>query len=63
MREMELVLVQRRRIRRIWSAFAVIVVLLPLVALGGAWAFVLVPLLLVALLAMREARALRRTPR
>jgi hypothetical protein len=54
---------QRAHLRRILVAFVVIVVLLPLANLGGAWALVLVPLLLVAAFALREGVRLRRSLR
>jgi uncharacterized membrane protein YdbT with pleckstrin-like domain len=54
---------QRRHLRRILWAFLIVVVLLPAVGLGGAWSWLLVPLLLVAVFAAREAYLLRRTLR
>ena len=52
---------QRRHLRRILATFVVVVVALPFVALGGAWSWVLVALLLVAAVGVREAVLLRRT--
>lgn len=52
---------ERRHLRRILVAFAIVVIVLPLVALGPATAaWLLVPLLLVAAAALREALRLRR---
>ncbi|MCW2925332.1 MAG: hypothetical protein JWM98_2736 [Thermoleophilia bacterium] len=49
--------------RRVLAAFAVVVVLLPVAALGGAWTLVLVPLVLSSAVALREALRLRRSAR
>lgn len=54
---------QRRHLRRILAAFVVVVVLLPLAGLGGALGWLLVPILLVAALALREGIRLRRSVR
>ncbi|MEO6867414.1 MAG: hypothetical protein ABI200_05285 [Gaiellales bacterium] len=52
---------QSVHLRRILVRFLFVVVLLPFVGLGGMWSFALVPLLLVAALALREALALRQS--
>lgn len=54
---------QREHLRRIAACFAVVVLLLPLVLLGGWWALVLVPLLGLAVVAFVEAVRLRRSVR
>lgn len=54
---------QRRHLSRILRAFLVMVVLLPLAGLGGAWSWLLLPLVVVAALALREAVRLRRSVR
>jgi hypothetical protein len=54
---------QRRHLRRILLAFVVVVVAMPLGAVGGAWALALVPALVAAALAVREAVLLRRSVR
>ncbi len=54
---------QRRHLRRIMIAFVVVIVALPLATLGGAWALALVPALVAASLAVREAIRLRRSVR
>lgn len=54
---------QARHLRRIMLAFVVVVVLLPLAGIGGALGWLLVPLLLVAAFAVREAVRLRRSVR
>lgn len=57
------VLDQRRHLSRILRAFVVVVVLLPLAGLGGGWSWLLLPLVVVAALALREAIRLRRSVR
>lgn len=52
---------QRRHLRRILLCFLLVVVLLPLSGLGGALAWLLVPMLAVAAIGLREAVRLRRT--
>ena len=52
---------QRRHLRRILACFLFVVILLPLSGLGDAWAWLLVPMLVVAAFGMREAVRLRRT--
>jgi fatty acid desaturase len=52
---------QRRHLRRILACFVLVVVLLPLSGMGDAWAWLLVPMLLVAVFGMVEAIRLRRT--
>jgi hypothetical protein len=53
---------QQRHLRRILGAFAVVVVLLPVVGFGGTiGAIVLVPAVVASLLAGREAVRLRRS--
>lgn len=54
---------QRQHLSRILRAFLVVVVLLPFAGLGGAWAWLLLPLVVVAALAFREAVRLRRSVR
>lgn len=54
---------QSAHLRRIMLAFFAVVVLLPLAGLGGALGWLLVPLLLVASFAVREAVRLRRSVR
>jgi hypothetical protein len=52
---------QRRHLRRILACFVAVVVLLPISGLGGAAAWLLVPMLVIAALGLREAIRLRRT--
>jgi len=52
---------QRRHLRRILIVFAIEVVLLPIAGLGGAWAWLLIPMLLAAAIGLREALQLRRS--
>ena len=54
---------QQRHLRRILWSFLIVVVLIPPLGLGGTWSWLLVPLLLVAVFAAREAWQLRRTLR
>jgi fatty acid desaturase len=54
---------QRRHLRRILVAFVIVVLLMPVTIFGGAWWFVLVPMVLVAAFALREGIRLRRTVR
>lgn len=50
---------EQRHLRRIAWCFLLVVVTLPLVAFGGAWSFVLLFDLVVAVIALREALRLR----
>jgi hypothetical protein len=52
---------QRRHLRRILLCFLAVVILLPLSALGDAWAWLFVPMLVLAAVGLREAVRLRRT--
>lgn len=53
---------QRVHLRRILISFGIVVVLMPLVGMGGALAWLLlVPMLVVAALGLREAIRLRRS--
>lgn len=52
---------QRRHLRRILSSFVFVVVALPFALLGGRWSLLLVPLVLAAAFALREALLLRRS--
>jgi hypothetical protein len=54
---------QRRHLRRILVAFIAVVVLLPVVGLGGAFAWLLLPLVVIAAFALREGIRLRRSAR
>lgn len=54
---------QNAHLRRILGAFFVVIVLLPLSLLGGAFSVLLLPLLAAAALALREAVQLRRSVR
>lgn len=54
---------QRRHLSRILAAFVVVVVLLPFAGLGGGWSWLLLPLVVVAAFALREAIRLRRSVR
>lgn len=59
----EVAAVQARHLRRILLSFLVVVMLLPVAGLGGPFAWLLLPLLLVAALGLREAVRLRRSVR
>ena len=52
---------QRGHLRRILLCFLAVVILLPLSGLGDAWAWLFIPMLLVAAIGLREAVRLRRT--
>lgn len=52
---------QRAHLRRILAVFVLVVVVLPFAGLGGAWGWLLVPVLVLAGLALREAIQLRRS--
>lgn len=52
---------QRRHLRRILACFLFVVVLLPIAGLGGRLWWLLVPMLVAAVLGLREAIRLRRT--
>lgn len=52
---------QRRHLRRIMSGFVIVVLLLPIAGFGGAWSWLLLPIVAVAALALREAVRLRRS--
>ncbi|MCW2922428.1 MAG: hypothetical protein JWL76_2302 [Thermoleophilia bacterium] len=52
---------QRAHLRRIMIGFVVVVVLLPFAGLGGAWSWLLLPVLVFAGFALREAIRLRRS--
>ncbi|MCB0880450.1 MAG: hypothetical protein KDC46_15885 [Thermoleophilia bacterium] len=54
---------QQRHLRRILRAFFAVIVLLPIAGIGGAWAIALVPALMIAVFAVREAVQLRRSVR
>lgn len=54
---------QRGHLRRILQCFVAVIVLLPLVGLGGAWSLLLVPLLALGWVGMLEALRLRRSVR
>lgn len=54
---------QRAHLRRILVCFVVVVLTLPLAGLGGPWSWLLLPILVVAALALREAVRLRRSVR
>lgn len=54
---------QRGHLRRILASFIAVVLLLPLAGIGGSWAWLLIPILLVAAHALREALRLRRSVR
>jgi hypothetical protein len=54
---------ERRLIQRIGRNFAVVVILLPFMALGGRWQLVLVPMLVSAAIAFATALRLRRLQR
>lgn len=57
---------QRSLLRRILASFVVVVVLLPLTGLGGAWTWLLIPMLAAAafgfVAAVRLRRSVRRMP-
>ncbi len=52
---------QRRHLRRIMAGFVIVVLLLPFAGIGGAWSWLLLPVIAVAALALREAIRLRRS--
>ncbi len=52
---------QRRHLRRIMVGFVLVVLLLPFAGLGGAWSWLLLPILALSGLALREAIRLRRS--
>lgn len=54
---------QRRHLRRIMYGFLVLVILMPLAGLGGAWSLLILPALAAAGFATREAVLLRRSVR
>lgn len=54
---------QRRHLRRIMVGFVVVVLLLPIASIGGALAWLFLPLLAAASLSLREAIQLRRSVR
>ena len=52
---------QRRHLHRIMVGFVLVVLLLPFAGLGGDWSVLLLPVLVIAALALREAVRLRRS--
>lgn len=52
---------QRRHLRRIMFGFVAVVLLLPIAGLGGALSWLLLPVVVIAALALREAIRLRRS--
>lgn len=52
---------QRAHLRRIMFGFVAVVLLLPFAGLGGYWSWLLLPVVVVAALALREAIRLRRS--